>query len=235
MTTELITADLAALDQYRADIDRIVAFGGELTVTNDGEAETVTEVLGRIAATRKKVKAARLVITRPLDAQKKAALDLEKAILQPLEPVDRTLRAGLGEFQAEQQRKARAEQERLDRERREAEEAARREAEAAAVKAAEADEDQADEAEAEADLARARELVTQAAPRREVAPAGPAKAASGTASTRMVWKATVTDEAEVPREFLKVDTAAINRAVRQGVREIAGVRIEEVPEVAVRT
>lgn len=234
MSTELITKDLAELDRYRADINRIVAFGGELTVTSDSEAETVTEVLSRIASTKKKVKEARLTITRPLDQQKQAALDLEKAILQPLEPVDRTLRAGLGEFQAEQQRLARAEQERLDRERREAEEKARAEAEAAAAKAREADDDQADAAEAEADLARARELVAQAAPRQEVIPAGPAKAASGTASTRMVWRATVVDETQIPREYLKVDTAAINRAVRQGVREIPGVKIEEIPEVAVR-
>lgn len=236
MSTELITSELAELDRYRADIDRIVAFGGELTVTSDQEAETVTEVLGRIASTTKKVKAARLTITRPLDQQKKAAMDLEKAIIQPLEPVDRTLRAGLGEYQAEKVRAARAEQERLDRERREAEEAARREAEAAAVKAAEADTDQeAEAAEAAADLARARQLVTEAEPRQEVLPTGPARASAGTASTRMVWRATVTDPELVPVGFLKVDTAAINKAVRGGMRQIPGVLIEEVPEVAVRT
>lgn len=233
MTT--LTTDLAELDQYRADIDRIVAFGGELEVTNDQEAETVTEVLSRIAATTKKVKAARLTITRPLDESKRAAMDLEKAILSPLEPVDRTLRKGLGEYQAELQRKIREEQERLDRERREAEAKARAEAEEAARKAAEATEEEADEAEAEADLARARELVKQAEPRREVVPAAPMKAASGTASTRMRWQATVTNEAEVPREFLKVDQVAINKAVREGAREIPGVTIEQVPEVAVRS
>jgi len=236
VSTALVTQEL---DRYRAEIDQIVAFGGELTVTSDSEAETVTEVLGRIAKAVKAVKAARLTITRPLDQQKKAALDLEKAILSPLEPVDRTLRAGLGAYQAEQQRKARAEQERLDRERREAEEAARREAEAAAAKAreAEATEDDAavEQAEAVADMARARELAAQAAPRQEVVPAGPARASAGTASTRMVWRATVTDETELPREYLRVDQAAINRAVRQGLREIPGVKIEEVPEVAVRT
>lgn len=234
MSTDLITADLASLNEYRADIERIVAFGGELTVTNDGEAEMAAEVLGRIASTKKSIKEARLRVTRPLDESKKAAIDLEKAILEPLEPVDRTLRAGLGNYQAEQQRKIREEQERIDRERREAEAKARAEAEAAARKAAEATEEEAEEAEAEADLARARELVKKAEPKQEVLPAGPTKAASGTASTRMVWKATVTDEAKVPREFLKVDTVAINKAVREGVREIPGVKIEQEPEVSVK-
>lgn len=234
MSTEL-TADLAELDRYRADIDRIVAFGGELTVTDDGEAETVTEVLARISSTKKKVKEARLTITRPLDQSKKAALDLEKAILEPLEPIDRTLRKGLGEYQAEQQRKVREEQERIDRERREAEEKARAEAEAAARKAAEASDEQADEAEVEADLARARELVARAEPKQEVVPASPARAASGAASTRMVWDFEVVDPDVVPREYLKVDEKAIRQAVvRRGVREIDGVKIEQKPQVQVR-
>ncbi len=54
------------------------------------------------------------------------------------------------------------------------------------------------------------------------------------AATRKRWTATVTDPAQVPREYLVVDQRLINAAVKQGVREIPGVSIEHVPELAVR-
>lgn len=57
---------------------------------------------------------------------------------------------------------------------------------------------------------------------------------SGRVAERKRWKATVVSEALVPRQYLKVDEAAINAAVRGGARHIAGVRIEQVDELAVR-
>ena len=44
----------------------------------------------------------------------------------------------------------------------------------------------------------------------------------------------VVDPMTVPREYLVVDEKAIRAAVRAGVREIAGVRIYEDVEMAVR-
>lgn len=47
----------------------------------------------------------------------------------------------------------------------------------------------------------------------------------GTVGTSKVWKFEVTNEREVPREYLIVNETAIRRAVSSGLREIPGVRI----------
>jgi hypothetical protein len=82
--------------------------------------------------------------------------------------------------------------------------------------------------------ARAAEVAAKSQPALTVAAPVPLRGTSGSASTRKRWKAEVIDEAAVPRQFLVVDTKAINAAVRDGVREIPGVRIEQVDELSVR-
>lgn len=52
------------------------------------------------------------------------------------------------------------------------------------------------------------------------------------ASVREHWTYRVVDDAIIPRAYLKVDTAAIQRAVDDGVREIPGVVIEQKATVA---
>jgi hypothetical protein len=93
--------------------------------------------------------------------------------------------------------------------------------------------ERAEEARRRVEEATQAQIATASAPAVEVAPTELASA-SGSASTRMVWKATVTDEAAVPRKYLIVDQKAVNAAVKAGEREIPGVRIEQVPELAVR-
>jgi hypothetical protein len=107
--------------------------------------------------------------------------------------------------------------------RRERAEAAQRAEEARAAEQA------AREAEAEA---AARPAVE--APRLEVAAPVALKSTSGSISRRKVWTATVVDPARVPDRFKVVDQKAINAAMRGGERDIPGVRIEQVSELAVR-
>ncbi len=251
-STEVSAAPSAAfdlLDRFQTDIAQIVAYGESIVITSTEEVEAATEVVARIAKTKKAVKDQRLKITRPLDQAKKAALDQEKEVLAPLEPLDRMLRDGIGNFHAEQERKRRQEQERIERERREAEAKARAEAEAAEREARRLEyeagrrkteeaqarqEEKAEEAHLTAEVARLREKVAQEAPVQQVVSTGPTRTASGTASTRMVWSFEIEDAALIPRNFLKVDESAIRDAVRSGVREIPGVKIEQKPQVAVR-
>lgn len=80
----------------------------------------------------------------------------------------------------------------------------------------------------------AREAPVAQAPVVQVAAPAPLASASGAVAERKVWRATVTDETRIPREYLAVDQAAINRAVRNGVRDIPGVEIAQVSELAVR-
>lgn len=80
----------------------------------------------------------------------------------------------------------------------------------------------------------ARDRPLPEAPRAVVASAAPLRSASGRVAERKTWRGTVVDKALVPREYLKVDQAAINAAVRAGARQIPGVLIEQVDELAVR-
>jgi hypothetical protein len=93
--------------------------------------------------------------------------------------------------------------------------------------------ERADEARRLAEEAQQREVVAKSAPATTVATTQ-LSSASGSASTRKVWRAIVVDEALVPRAYLAVDQKAINTAMKAGVREIPGVTIEQVDELAIR-
>lgn len=56
-----------------------------------------------------------------------------------------------------------------------------------------------------------------------------------TAYTGGRWKATVTKEEDVPREYCSPDSKKINAAVRAGIREIPGVEIKKDEKVRIRT
>lgn len=49
-----------------------------------------------------------------------------------------------------------------------------------------------------------------------------------TTITAKRWTFEVTDEREIPREYLALDNVAVNRAIRNGVRKIAGLDIFQV-------
>jgi hypothetical protein len=90
--------------------------------------------------------------------------------------------------------------------------------------------ERADRARREADEATQAEVAAKSTPATTV---GRTKLA-GTSGTKR-WKATVVDPDLVPRKYLIVDERLINAAVKDGVREIPGVTIEQVDGLAVRT
>lgn len=51
---------------------------------------------------------------------------------------------------------------------------------------------------------------------------------------KQVWTFELTDETKVPRQFLSVDDKKIKQAIRDGVRDIAGVRIYQDAQLAQR-
>lgn len=86
------------------------------------------------------------------------------------------------------------------------------------------------------DEARQREEAAREAPAEEIPQtvaqtSGPLAGLMG----RKRWVAEVVDESRVPRKYLVVDQRLINAAVRDGVREIAGVKIEQRGELATRS
>ena len=108
------------------------------------------------------------------------------------------------------------------------------EEEAAARKQACEAQERAEVARREAEEALQRSIALQAAPALQVAAAAPLAAAVGSASVRREWRATIVCADQVPREYMDINMPAIRAAVRRGVREIPGVKIEQVGGLAVR-
>ena len=186
-------------------------------------AECLRDVKGKMKAVKEYWKG-------PKGAAKTAhqqVCDREKAMLAPLEEAEGALKGAMARYQAQ------AERERLMQEaelrRRQQEEADRLLNEAAA--AAEC----GDKAASEAALAMAQLVEEMPA----VAAAG--KVAAAGVSTRMIWKARVTDEKAVPVEFggaviRPVDMGLLNQLARttRGTARIAGVEFYQEPQMAVR-
>lgn len=57
---------------------------------------------------------------------------------------------------------------------------------------------------------------------------------TNSASVSMVWDFEVTDKSQLPLEYLKVDEVAIRNAIRNGERDIAGVKIFQKPQLSLR-
>lgn len=234
-----------AIEAIRAETERIVGgikvFAADLEITNNDEEREAARLLASAKAIEKRVSAARLEYTRPLDAAKKDAIERERELLAPVIAVRETLAKGIARWHDEKERRAREVAERIAREVAEREaEAKRRQAEADALLAEaeqEGDDAKAEVAERLAEQAAIEQFAIEATP----APAAPepdtapVRTDRGSVSTRKIWKYEIENPDLVPRSFCKPDPAAINRAVRDGARDIPGVRIFAETTTQVRT
>lgn len=212
--------------------------------------------LKRVKTAQKRLDDVRRSITRPIDAAKKAVMDLFREPEAKLAAAETGLKAAMVSYANEQERIRQEEQRRL-------EDIARREREKLAAQAAEAERKAREKAEAERQAAEA----AAAAGRHEEAAKLAAKAAAieeraaskadalqlraatvvapvvqseapkvaGT-STREDWRFEITDPSAVPREYLLVDEAKLGRIVRalKADATIPGVRVYSVRVLAAR-
>lgn len=185
----------------------VAAAKAEITVVDQATYAEANEMIGRLQSIRKEV------VARFSDPKKKAAdayravCELEKSFLQPVDEKIRLLKDSTTAWYAAEQRRIAAEEERR-----------RKEAEELAALSAEAEEtgesDIAAEAVAEAVMAQARVTVMPKC--------------AGT-SMREVWKAVVVDVAQVPREYLMVNQAMLDKVAQatKGALQVPGVRFEK--------
>ncbi len=174
-----------------------------------------SDLLGWIAGNKKRLEAQRVSLVKPLNDHVKFINGQFKDWMAPLESADQAVREKVLTYQREQSRIA-AEAQAAEEERIRAEQARRaEEAEAANVP-----------------------LAPAPPPMTETLPAPPPKttrSALGTTTTRKVWQYEITDAEAIPREYLAVDEKKIAAVVRAGIRSIAGVRIFETEQLAVRS
>ena len=170
----------------------------------------------------KKGEEERTKLTGPLNQVVKILNAKFKAVSDPLEMARKTIQSKMLTYKREQDRLAA-----------EAAEKARKEAEEKALSESLALEAQGKTEEATAVL----EEAAEAPPPLPPAPAGPVRSDVGAVSSFVDdFKYEVTDLAQVPREYLCIDDRKVREAIKpkDGVREIAGLRIFNQPRMITR-
>lgn len=166
-----------------------------------------------------------------------------------MQKVEAVLKGKIKTFLDEEDAKAREEAQRLQKIKEEAERKAQEEADKKARKAEEARqkvenaknatakkkaEEAAKKAEEAAQKAEAeKEAIANKVVEVEESPKN-VRTEGGLMSTKKVWKFEVTDEAKVPKEFWVIDQKKINEAVKNGERELPGVRIFQDTQISIR-
>ena len=226
---------LAQFDQLKADITMYVAPAKSIVVS-DKETQVLAMTSAKdVVSWKKKVEEKRKELIAPLLERQREINDYAKQLTEPLLGAETHLKRQLIEWdkklEAERQaelKRIQIEREQKEREAREAAAKAKEEAEAMALFGPTSESTRAGLV-AEAEAERVTTHIAKEARKEEKA-----VMENKVSGIRVVWKFEVTDPSKVPTEFLIVDESAIGKAVRGGVREIAGVRIFEEKTMGVR-
>jgi flagellar biosynthesis GTPase FlhF len=250
--------------EIAADIATVTQYAESFAIATDADAQAAANVLAQWKAKENEVIGFFSPIKKNLDAAKRAVLDREKSVLEPLREASLALKAKLGAWHEAQRQAAEEERRRrqaeLDRQAEEARQKAREqaaqaqaaaeeaerkraalEAKAAAARSAKAREKleaQAKAEEAKAEEARQKARMAQWAEATTFAIDAPAAQAkiSGI-QTRTVWKFRIVDERAIPRQYLKINEEAIAGVVRSLKQHhgIPGIEAYATEVVAIRS
>lgn len=174
---------------------------GQPIVTNPEQEKACAEHIAKLKDLLKRVEAKRVEYTQPLNASLRA---INRDFKSLSEPIELSLKSLSDAFTAYRETEDRKEAEKY-----------RQEMQAQAKQAL-----RTGDVETLQDLSKANAELNQVAPQT-------IKTASGSVSTRKVWDYEIVDPSLIPKEFWTVDESKLGKAVRAGVREIAGCRIFE--------
>lgn len=202
----------------------IVKEANALAIKSAKDEELAYDGLQKIKKVLKTIEIKRKEITQPLNASLKAANNLFKTLSSPFNEADTTVRQKIMAFREEEERKAREEEEQLRKKEEEARRQARLSQHEAKKSETEQDEEEweesAEEWEKEAEKVEEQRLSTR-----------PMTSKETSTFRRWTWK--IVDETKIPDEYWRLDSAAINTAVRDGERCIPGIEIYQEEKVRV--
>jgi hypothetical protein len=198
------------LRPYEDKIAAMVEQAGGLSVTDDASNAQAVEMANQAKKIDTAIETVRKALVHDPNEYVKGVNNLAKSFQGKLQGIAASMRGKIGSYVQRQEM-----------ERRKAEEAARKAQEELQAKI---------DAEAKTSNVEPVQIAAPVVPK----PATIVRTEAGSASTRKVWKHEIIDEAAVPRRYLMVDESKIRQAVKQGVREIPGVRIFEHTEIAFR-
>ena len=199
----------------------------ELIISNQSDYEAASAVLSEVKSRYKELDAQRKEITKPIDAAKKAVMDLFKTPLELLEKAESKIKGLMIGYTNEQERKAREEQLRLQ-----------KIADAEAARQKKILEEKIARAEASGKTEKAEELQMQ---KETITPIvapiiAPQIETPKGVSYRDQWSAEVTDINLVPREYLIANMPALNKMAQatKGTLSIPGVKFTSTKILASR-
>lgn len=211
--TPVLDLDVAKrnLSPYREQIVNMVKEAMALTIEND-ESNTIAVELGTQAKKLNKTIEAekKRIIERPNDFIK-AVRNFCKSFQDQLEKIEYTLKQKITTYQTKREL-----------ERRKTEEETRKAAEELQKKI---------DKEAKKAGVEAPKIETPIIPE----PSKVIRTDSGTSHIRKEWTFEITEPWNVPHKYMKVDEQAIRKAVKAGIREIAGVRIYQETKTVFRS
>lgn len=218
----MLTLEPMQIESYRID-ERAKLVNVTDAVSYDNTVNFLKEVNTKL----KDFKAQREKYIKPMKDSIKAIDDKLKQPIKLLEDTDTTLRAKLNAYLSEVHKR---EEERLELERKKAEDEAIVE-----IDSLEAIKSQAGEYDEVTQKAIQRSIENQQNKAiNATAVTEKINLSTEAASVSMVWDFEITDKTQIPLEFLKVDEVAIRNAIRNGERNISGVKIYQKPQLSLR-
>lgn len=236
MTQQLETFVEQAEESKVADLTMIQEFVKTHKIVDQQSLLDATEFLAKAKRAVKLYDEKRLDLTRGLKATVKKIEEIFKAKTNPLDEAIAKLSASILKFNKEQEaNRLRLAQENAEREKKERIKKAQEEAEAAKLTASIFGDDEEPEAVAEAE--QKVEEVKQEIVKVEPVKAAPVRTMSGTSTIRKDWTFDVVSVEELAKsrsDLVIENTVAIRQAIRNGERDIPGLRIYQKETLSVR-
>ena len=202
----------ACFEPYRARIADMQAQAAALDIDTDEAEKQAVDEASRAKRLTKDLESQRKAVIKDPDRFVRDVNAFVRSFKRPLDEVVGTLRQKIGTYQYQKEL-----------ERRKAEKAMKEEAAKLQAKL---------EAEAKQSGIEAPPITPAPAPK----PDTTTRTETGaTASIRTQWVGEIEDPDQVPREYCIPDEKKIRQAVKDGIREIAGVRIFEKPTTVLRS
>ena len=201
----------AMLEPYRQEAIALCAAAQKLRVQDRDGQVAATNLAAELKKIAKTVENARKNYTGPVNEHLQAVNGLAKEISAPLDEGLRHLTGQLNSYASQ-----------VELERRKAEAAARRQAE---------EEQKRLDAEAKAAGVEA-PLVPEVLPAETKTAA--VRTEAGTSYQRKTWTFEVVDPAKLPREYMVLNESAVRAAIKNGVRNIPGLKIFETAQTVIR-
>lgn len=199
-----------ALKVYEAEIERMKQLAQDHQVVDDESNKSAIEMAAQAKRLGKTVEEMRKAKVKPYQDYTKAIGNLAKVYTDTADQIERVLKGKInGYLAAERLKKAEAERRAQD---------------------------EARELQKKLDAEAAEKGLPQVEVPLPVLPQkmDPVRTEEGSASQRKDWKWRVVQPDEIPREYLALDTVAINKAVRAGARQIPGLEIYQEESVQIR-